>query len=52
LKKESQALAFDANTVRAYGSGSPAMEKRAKRHAEFCEAIRVLEMELKHGNER
>ena len=52
LKKERQALAFDANTVRAYGSGSPSMEKRARRHAEICEAIRVLEMELKHGNER
>jgi len=45
LKKERQGLAFDANTVRAYGSGSPVMEKRLKRHVEISEAIRVLEAE-------
>ena len=45
LKKERQGLAFDANVVRSYGSGSPVMEKKAKRHAEICEAIRVLEAE-------
>ena len=43
LKKERQGLAFDANVVRSYGSGSPVMEKKAKRYAELCEAIRVLE---------
>ena len=49
LEKERQGLAFDANTVRAYGSGSPVMEKRLKRHVEISEAIRVLESEIKRG---
>ena len=49
LKKERQGLAFDANTVRAYGSGSPVMEKRLKRHIEISEAIRVLEEEVRNG---
>jgi hypothetical protein len=43
LKKERHAIAFDANTVKAYGHGSPAMEKNARRFDEINEAIQVLE---------
>jgi hypothetical protein len=50
MEKERQTLAWDANAVKAYGSGSPAMEKRAKKHDELTEAIRLLK-EVKDGKE-
>lgn len=48
LKKERQRLAFDANTVRVIGHGSPAMKRNAQRFEELGEAMRVLE-ELRDG---
>ena len=43
LKKERHTIAFDANTFKAYGHGSPSMERNAKRFDEINEAIQVLE---------
>jgi hypothetical protein len=42
LEREKQTLAWDANAFRAYGCGSPSMEKRAKKYDEITEAIRLL----------
>jgi hypothetical protein len=45
LERERQTLAWDANAFRAYGAGSPSMEKRAKKYDELTEAIRMLKEE-------
>lgn len=52
LTKERQRVAFDANTVRTYGSGSPMMEKRLQCHIELGEAILVFEAEIKNRKVR